>query len=346
MAYLGHIAYDAATDPKAYFAQGLQNYLGGLNQQLESRRFGKALTESDSPALQELGQLVLGGRIPPQQAIAMSSLMQKLTPTIEQLRAQKAVETGAEPGTREFEDIAEGPEKEERITYKDAQGKTRMIRAPESELPTVVDQIIEEGGSIDTAKSTLSDERLNLYKEAMARGDKEGAELALYGKPMVEIKLGQPASPAERKEIAETRASMDALDNLKTLFDNTQTKTGPIVGRYSPIAGLVGMTTDEQEAFMAATSAFKNAIIKEITGAQMSEVEANRIMKQVPDITDPATRWKAKWEESKKNLEFLQKRRMEILEQSGIRVPGKQDEIPDDIKGMSDEELRKLAGIE
>jgi len=66
-----NIPYNPQTDPKALFAQGLKNYLGGLNQQLESRRFGKALTESDSPALQELGRLVSGGRMQPQQAMGM-----------------------------------------------------------------------------------------------------------------------------------------------------------------------------------------------------------------------------------------------------------------------------------
>jgi hypothetical protein len=135
------------------------------------------------------------------------------------------------------------------------------------------------------------------------------------------VNLGAPASAAERTAIAETRASIDNLNNLKELFDSLQTKTGPITGRLEPVKGLFGLSTDEQEAFMAATSAFKNAIIKEITGAQMSEVEAERIMKQVPDITDPPTRWRAKWQQSKKNLEMLQKRRMEILGQSGLRVP-------------------------
>lgn len=145
---------------------------------------------------------------------------------------------------------------------------------------------------------------------------------AMVTKPIASIMMGQPAAAAERTAIAKTRASIDALDNLKTLFDSAQTETGPIVGRIAPTKGLFGLTTKEQESFMAATSAFKNAIIKEITGAQMSEVEAKRIMKQVPDITDPPARWQAKWEQSKKNLEFLQKRRLEILRQSGVRVPG------------------------
>ncbi len=144
---------------------------------------------------------------------------------------------------------------------------------------------------------------------------------------LVKIDLGQPASPAERTAIAESRASMDALDNMKTLFDSAQTKTGPITGRTSPLAGLVGLTTDEQESFMAATSAFKNQVIKDITGAQMSEQEAARIMKQIPDIIDPPARWRAKWEQTKKNLEFLQRRREEVLRQSGLKVPTA-EEVP------------------
>lgn len=143
----------------------------------------------------------------------------------------------------------------------------------------------------------------------------------LTATPSTVINLGTP-SPTERTAIAEGRASVDALDNLKTLFDSSQTVTGPVAGRIEPTKGLFGLTTDEQESFMAATSAFKNAIIKQITGAQMSEQEANRIMKQVPDITDPPARWRAKFNQSKKNLDFLEKRRLEVLEQSGLRVPG------------------------
>jgi hypothetical protein len=150
----------------------------------------------------------------------------------------------------------------------------------------------------------------------------------------VQITMGQPASPSERTAIAEGRASMDALTNLKTLFDSARTKTGPVVGRTSPIKGLVGMTTAEQEAFMAATSAFKNQVIKDITGAQMSEKEAERIMKQIPDITDPPTRWKAKHAQTQKNLQDIQKRREEVLRQSGLKVPT-------DTKGTTTPQVRQ-----
>lgn len=129
------------------------------------------------------------------------------------------------------------------------------------------------------------------------------------------------ASPTERAAMAETAQGLDTLENLKMLFDNPKTRTGPIAGRYDPIAGLVGATSSEQEALMAATSAFKNRIIKEITGAQMSEVEARRIMKQIPDITDPPVRWQAKYEQTKRNLEAIQRRRQEVMRKSGVNAP-------------------------
>lgn len=160
------------------------------------------------------------------------------------------------------------------------------------------------------------------------------------GQALVQINLGR-ASPTERTSIAETRASIDALNNIKELYDSAKTRTGPIAGRVDPILGLMGWTTNEQEDFMAATSAFRNQIIKEITGAQMSEVEAKRILKQVPQETDPPVRWEAKWKQSKKNLEMLQKRRLEILRQSGLQAPMGQTI---NIEDMTDEELRRIAG--
>lgn len=191
--------------------------------------------------------------------------------------------------------------------------------------------------------------KLDAYNKAKAvpipeRTKHQQAVVEKYemGQALVQINLGK-ASPTERTSIAETRASVDALNNIKELYDSAKTRTGPIVGRLDPILGLFGLTKQEQEDFMAATSTFRNRIIKEITGAQMSEVEAKRILKQVPQETDPPARWEAKWRQSKKNLEMLQKRRLEILQQSGLQVPGGQ---MIDIKNMTDEELRKLAGIE
>lgn len=217
-------------------------------------------------------------------------------PTIAGLRAAEAMGAGARPGTPEFERIATGPMQP---TQKAAQAKL---------------------DAYNKAKAVSPVERTK-HQQAVV----EEYEI---GQALVQINLGK-ASPTERTKIAETRASIDALNNIKELYDDAKTRTGPFVGRVDPILGLFGWTTNEQEDFMAATSAFRNKIIEEITGAQMSEVEAKRILKQVPQETDPPARWEAKWKQSKKNLEFLQKRRLEILRQSGLQAPGGQTDIRD-----------------
>ena len=128
---------------------------------------------------------------------------------------------------------------------------------------------------------------------------------------LVKINLPKPISPAERTSIAEGEAAIDSLNNIKSLFD--EKFVGPIAGRAGTVGELFGANPQEQSSFIAATAAFKNQIIKEITGAQMSEVEAKRILKQVPDVNNPPTVWMARWEQSLRNIERLQKRRIEIL---------------------------------
>jgi len=149
----------------------------------------------------------------------------------------------------------------------------------------------------------------------------------------VTVNVGaKPASAQERTDIADARASLDSLANLKGMFDPAY--VGPIAGRAGKVKDLFGGNTQAQSEFNAATAAFKNAIIKQITGAQMSEPEAKRIMKQVPDVNDPPSVWLARWQQSVKNIEFMEKRRLEVLRQSGLKVPENKD-----LSTLSDDEL-------
>lgn len=134
----------------------------------------------------------------------------------------------------------------------------------------------------------------------------------------------KPPSAAERKDIAESRASVDALDNLRSLFD--EDFVGPLDAIVGTVKNFFGAATKKRAKFIAASAALKNRVIKEITGAQMSESEAKRILKQVPTVDNSAPKWAANWEETRKNLIFLERRKLEILGQSGLKVPGKAQE--------------------
>jgi len=142
-------------------------------------------------------------------------------------------------------------------------------------------------------------------------------------KPGVTLNLKQ-SSASERENLATGEASISNLNNLRGLFDEAY--VGPFAGRVGKVKDIFGGNPEKQSNFNAATSAFKNQIIKEITGAQMSEPEAKRIMKQVPDVNDPPSVWKAKWNQSKRNVAVLREKRLEIMRKSGIKTPESKEE--------------------
>src|SRR3990167_6730834 len=107
-------------------------------------------------------------------------------------------------------------------------------------------------------------------------------------------------------------ASLDSLARLKEMFDKgAKDDIGPAEGRARSAGQQVpgGVFVTERFAnFEAATRAFQNAMIKAITGAQMSEPEAKRIMGQIPNVNDNATVWQDKYTQSVKNMEDLERR--------------------------------------
>lgn len=141
----------------------------------------------------------------------------------------------------------------------------------------------------------------------------------IKGGPETVINIGKPASAAERKAIAETRASVGALQDLRDLFD--QAYVGPAAGRVGAVKDLFGLNPQQQSAFYAAEAALRNEMIRLISGAAVSGEEAERLMQQLPDRNNPPTVWLARWEQTLKNKQRLEKEQLKVLEQSGLAVP-------------------------
>jgi len=312
----------------AFVAQGINNYLAGILQQAQQKQFAQdlptilAIAQKAQSGQQILPQEFANIKSPQALQILSSSLTRSAMTPLQEAQKEYYLSRAKQPPSPQTRVV--GDELYERDPTTQQWTPTGIKAAP-----TPSEQIGQERVSI------ISKLKPKIETGTATAEEKATYEDAVLGRP-ISVKIGatEPPSPSERTAIAQTQASIDALNNLKQLFDSSRTKTGPITGRISPLAGLIGMTTKEQESFMAATSAFKNAIIKEITGAQLSQEEAERIMKQIPDITDPEPRWLAKWEESKKNLESLQKRRAEILKESGVKVPEIKEQVPNDPLGI------------
>lgn len=121
--------------------------------------------------------------------------------------------------------------------------------------------------------------------------------------------IGQPGpqtSAARTKEL-DTEVGFDALENLKSLFDRNPDIGGPVEGRLRTIGQQIpGVPVNKDFTDLeSATNAFKSQVIKAITGAQMNKQEEARILGQIPLITDKPEVWLSRYEQTKKNLEFI-----------------------------------------
>jgi hypothetical protein len=161
----------------------------------------------------------------------------------------------------------------------------------------------------------------------------------------ITINQGKPPSAETVERIARGESTVDLLNRYKGLMKDEY--VGFIKGREGSIRETVGGIKDDRAEFYALEATFKNQIIKDITGAQMGEKEAERIMKQVPGRNNPPNVWKAKYKQTLKNIEFLNKKRIEVLEKTGYRTgeegttPINKNITPADVQTMSVEEIDK-----
>ena len=146
-----------------------------------------------------------------------------------------------------------------------------------------------------------------------------------------------------------TRKIVDLEKSYKPAF------IGPIEGRYekSKASGILSFmpffkTPEGYGEFAALNADLKNSVIKLITGAQMGQQEAERILQQVPVETDKPEIWEAKYKTTKANAEFLLEKIKKLSGIGGVSAApasnspqGGKQPVPD-MKGKSDDELMKI----
>ncbi len=111
-------------------------------------------------------------------------------------------------------------------------------------------------------------------------------------KPITDVSgaaVGKAASPAVTEKLAGLEQGLSILDELKSLKKDEW--IGPLAGRLSQAKfSIPGIPVDEDLAkFSAQTSTLKNAVVKAITGAQMSEpaktLPNGNVVEKQPDGT-------------------------------------------------------------
>lgn len=131
------------------------------------------------------------------------------------------------------------------------------------------------------------------------------ATMAGTGEP-----VGRPLGAGEVEKVAGGESGVGLVNSLIALKRENpwiNDNLGPAAGRMSGFkAAMPGVTVPPAMArFRADTATLRNAVIKAITGAQMSEPEAQRIREQIPEITDKPEVWDEKARSTIQNLENM-----------------------------------------
>lgn len=121
-------------------------------------------------------------------------------------------------------------------------------------------------------------------------------------------KADVPTKPSstEREKLAEGENTLASLDRLGQLYKPDF--VGPMAGAKGTMrekfGGSLGIDplSPEQSRFRAESAAFKNAIIKAITGSTMGQDEQKRILQQIPDDFDPPQTWEGKYQATVENM--------------------------------------------
>ncbi len=179
--------------------------------------------------------------------------------------------------------------------------------------------------------TTQADGRVKQYNPATQRYDIDVGAIperqAVYGEPVVSIfdpvsgqnKLvkrseaaGQTApQPASvLKETRDIESSAFKIDKLEKSY--SPDFVGPVQGTFMKVksklpsfGGLNNIQPGYGE-FLQNQADLKNSVVKLITGAQMGQQEAARILQQVPVETDRPEIWEAKFKQTKQNVQMME----------------------------------------
>lgn len=144
---------------------------------------------------------------------------------------------------------------------------------------------------------------------------------------------GQPYSGVVFPDLSTAPASVQASisgyrtaqDKLVMIADtynsfDSNKPSGPLSGRFNTVSEWVGTYPKETARFMTQVRDFQNAMIKAITGAQMSEPEAKRLMGQMPTFKDNPAAFMEKLQVAAENIDIAVKQALETSKASGYAL--------------------------
>lgn len=188
---------------------------------------------------------------------------------------------------------------------------------PENQASSVMSQQLRQ--LITEATGTKMDESLTfnqmskLYPYAADRVRAQQAAMAPTGKPLATAELEKVA--AGEQNIADMRELEAGLEDFKDAI-------GPVDARTLKIAEIFGVANPQLAAYKSKVIRVLNKYIKEMTGAQLSAAEAERLKAGLQNPADSDMVFAAKLRDVLHEMERNHERRIDAYRRGGRDVSG------------------------
>ena len=312
-------------------------------------KLAQTMASINSKAMTSIGaQYEILGVDPPFTTDTVQAQSQALAamPTQDELNAQAVEQAGAVAGATAAATSAVERDPEnvqarirEAATTAGATARATAAAQPDEQI-TVFDTTAPEGqrfsGALKRPDGRITDLEGNLlpanFVEAPIKVDAQSAS------DLPSLSTG--ALTDVQKSLTQMDDEIQILDDLATNFDPDMTTVGSDIGAFLlNTAERVGIDVGEdKEKFLTDKTLFKqrtfrviNATIRRITGAQMSNGESKRIMREVPNPSDGKTQYETKMREVLRQLKLARARRVLLMKEDGTGeawTPGTDEEPP------------------
>jgi hypothetical protein len=226
-----------------------------------------------------------------------------------------------------------------------------MVQVPKENTPSNLGKLIQEMNALPADDPNKAAYRGAIQKQAQAEGmqlttNADGTFTLTQG-PLGSGGLTKPVQADLQKKVVNTTENIARLEAIGQQFDpafmDIESRFGATKTKWKEKLGMD--VSPEEKAQLSRFSAFSrdaieniNSYIKEITGAQMSEKEADRIRKAMPDPGegifdgDSPTEFKGKWRSAMKALKLSQARTTYLLKngvtESALKGMAKTNTLP------------------
>lgn len=129
----------------------------------------------------------------------------------------------------------------------------------------------------------------------------------------------QMASPGERKEIADARNMLNAVDRIEKLYESQY--VGKLDNLWAKLSGPTNLISEKEAGFRAEVEKATSEILHFYLGAAQTPAEYKRLEESLFRLNSGETQFKAALEATKRNLKSKLGESTSVIEEVGAKAP-------------------------